>query len=175
MRILADLTEDDVIEIFLRAELDSERFGPALRTLLEGEALPDDPSARRELLRAHRGWPDQGLMADFPNDVDWFWARLTRDELLAVQYIDWDYWRELAPGTRLPIHAQLSPEQRVEFAAMRLDAFPPLIVVGDGTGKLVVLEGHVRLTALALDPPEQLEVALGLSKRMSEWCQWGND
>jgi hypothetical protein len=55
---------------------------------------------------------------------------------------------------------------------------PPLILVtpgGPGGDDLVVLEGHVRLTAfmLARDrlPPE-LEVLVGSSARMPDWDCW---
>jgi hypothetical protein len=41
--------------------------------------------------------------------------------------------------------------------------------------KLVLLEGHGRLTAYAAFPehlPDELEVYLGVSPRIGEWCQW---
>jgi hypothetical protein len=51
--------------------------------------------------------------------------------------------------------------------------FPPLILVTTGLGDdLVVLEGHVRLTAfmLALDQmPPELEVLVGSSPAMTRW------
>lgn len=53
---------------------------------------------------------------------------------------------------------------------------PPLILLTTGTGgDLVVLEGHVRLTALMLArdrlPPE-LEVLVGSSPAMTRWGCW---
>jgi hypothetical protein len=54
------------------------------------------------------------------------------------------------------------------------DPPPPLIVVAEpDCSKLVLLEGHVRLTAYALHPeylPDELEVYLGTSAEMSSWA-----
>ena len=50
-----------------------------------------------------------------------------------------------------------------------------LIVVGGDGSRLVVLEGHARLTAHALRPealPAELEVLLGRSPRIAEWALW---
>jgi len=52
---------------------------------------------------------------------------------------------------------------------------PPLIIVGGQSDLLVVLEGHVRLTAFALRPdalPPELDVLLGRSARIGEWALW---
>jgi hypothetical protein len=53
--------------------------------------------------------------------------------------------------------------------------FPPLILVTAGPpGGLVVLEGHVRLTAYMLRPdrlPPELEVLVGSSPDMAGWAQ----
>jgi hypothetical protein len=55
--------------------------------------------------------------------------------------------------------------------------FPPLILVttGLGGGDLVVLEGHVRLTAFMLargQLPPELEVMVGSSPAMTRWDCW---
>jgi len=52
---------------------------------------------------------------------------------------------------------------------------PPLIAVHAPGSYLVLLEGHVRVTAYALFPehlPSQLELFLGESPRMKGWCQY---
>jgi hypothetical protein len=55
-------------------------------------------------------------------------------------------------------------------------ANPELIVVTDPErSKLVLLEGHVRLTAYAAFPeylPEELDGYLGVSPRIGEWSEW---
>jgi hypothetical protein len=68
MRVVAAVTEDDMVAAFLRAELDSPRFSPSLRAALADAGLdpsivrrPDtgDPAAnaaRRRVLAAYRGY-----------------------------------------------------------------------------------------------------------------------
>jgi hypothetical protein len=119
--------------------------------------------------------------------VRWERAALTPDEVLAVRYIQYDYWVELSGGTRLPLDAAARIRAgvdvfRVSSAAFVVIAdalderlFPELIVLGGEGDRLVVLEGHVRLTALALRLellPQELEVLLGTSPRISEWACW---
>ena len=52
------------------------------------------------------------------------------------------------------------------------DPPPELIAVAEPEGDLVLVEGHLRLTAYALFPeylPERLEILLGISERAAEW------
>jgi hypothetical protein len=49
------------------------------------------------------------------------------------------------------------------------------VVTSPERAKLVLLEGHVRLTAYAAFPellPDQLGAYLGISPRIEEWSQW---
>jgi hypothetical protein len=186
-----------MVALFLRAELPSERYGAAIeRALVKAGAdhrvvrEPDlsDPGAnavRRRLLSEVRDYGGVGLFNGFPGDVRWEWVVLTPEELMAVRYIDYDYWVELSGGTRLPTEAARRIREGVEpfgvpsagfyelaeaLAAGR--RFPALILV-DGPSGLVVLEGHARLTAYALQPtsvPRELEVLVGRSPSMSQWA-----
>jgi hypothetical protein len=110
-------------------------------------------------------------------------------ELAGVRFIDYSYWNELSGGSRLAVDAAPRiragvapfgvPSDRLLALAEEVAAgaqFPPLILVTTGPGgDLVVLEGHVRLTAfmLARDrlPPE-LEVLVGSSATMTRWDCW---
>jgi hypothetical protein len=110
-------------------------------------------------------------------------------ELAAVRYIDYDYWVELSGGTRLPGDAAariragvtvfgVSSDRPLSMARAVADGarFPPLILVTTGSsGDLVVLEGHLRLTAFMLCrgrlAPE-LEVLVGSSPAMAAWDCW---
>jgi hypothetical protein len=201
MRLLRPATEAEMVATFLRGELDSERFGPELRRLLAlgGHALslvtePDltDAAAnavRASLLDDYRAYERRdGLFGGFPHDVEWTRAALTREEVLSILYIDWDWWLRLSGGTRRPfdaaarIRAGLVPgaePQTDEPIAARLgsdDPPPPLIVVTTPAREpLVLLEGHVRLTAYALFPdylPAELEVLLGVSDGMEAWSEF---
>jgi hypothetical protein len=201
MRIVRDSSEAEVVATFLRGELGSPRYGEILRTLLreagEDERVLKEPeigdpledSLRAALLEGYRSWLSrEGLFAGFPEGVDWSYAAFSPAEVLSILYINWDWWLRISGGTRLPLDAAARirrnevPEATVETnepIAARLrsaDLPPPLIVVAQpDRSRLVLLEGHVRITAYALFPeylPEELEVFLGTSGEMSRWSEF---
>jgi hypothetical protein len=190
-----------MIATFLRAEIDSERYGAKLAGLLardhrEAEILrsPDlvDLEAnayRRMLLDEHRDYGRRDeLFGGFPTHVEWFRARLDRDELLDLLYINWDWWLEISGGTRRPRNAArlirsgaipgVGDEGNDVIARATTSEHPPpelIVATTQSLSPLVVLEGHVRLTAYALYPellaPEH-EVLVGVSDRMAEWSNF---
>jgi len=97
VRILRNATEDEVLETFVRAELDSPRYRERVSKLLK--RVGDNP---RAVLSAYRSWPDHGLFGGFPRNVKWFRATLTPDEVLDILYIDWDWWLRITDGSRRP-------------------------------------------------------------------------
>ena len=190
-----------MIAVFLRAELDSSRYGEKLRGFLardsrELDALrrPDlgDPESngyRRRLLDEYRAYEQrEGLFLGFPRRVDWFRAVLSRDEVLDVLYINWDWWLEISDGTRRPrdaaqriregLVAGVSVEEHEPLANACLAEVPPpelIAATTDTHSPLVLVEGHFRLTAYALFPdrlPSELEILVGVSEEMTEWCQF---
>jgi hypothetical protein len=188
MRILGPSSEGEMLAVFLRAELDSRRYGQTLRDLLarDGKSVESltDPEYARRLLDEYRGYERRiGLFGGFPREVDWFRAELTRDELLDILYIDWDWWLRISDGTRSPrVAAQLiragkvpgsTAEEHEPFVAKPQ---PELIAVTTPAhAPLVLLEGHVRLTAYALFPervPDELELLLGVSDEMQSWSNF---
>lgn len=201
MRILGPVTEDEVVACFLRAELTSERYGQKLRTMLARDRMAIDVLARpdlgdseanryrRSLLDEHRAFERrEGLFADFPERVDWHRAALEPAEVLEIRYINWDWWLTLSGGSRSPVEAakrirrgeieDVRAEEHAELArALRSPAPPPeLIAVTKREGMpLVLLEGHVRLTAFALFPeflPDELELYLGVAEDMDAWSEF---
>ena len=189
-----------MVALFLRTELPAARFRNKLQALLDQAGLPerlitapnlDDPAenqAREQLLTQHREYGTRtGLFHGFPHDVRWEWMAITPAELATVRYVDYDYWVELSGGTRLATDAApriragvalfgVSSDWALSMAQAVADGarFPPLILVTTGpSGTLVVLEGHVRLTAYMLCPdrlPPELEVLVGSSPRMAAWA-----
>ena len=177
-----------MVWLFLRGELDSERYGPRIRRTIDERLLlePDLADAtenglRRAALTTVRGYESrEGLFHGFPDDLLWTWAELEPDEVLEVLYIEYDYWVELSRGSRKPSDAAEQIRAGVDvfrvpsaefLADVGADA-PPMILVGDGTRHLV-LEGHTRLTRYALQPdalPPALKVLLGRSQRIAEWA-----
>ena len=191
-----------MVAVFLRGELGSERFAPGIREALDAagvaEELITDPdlrhlednAVRRRVLDATRGYEQRiGLFDGFPHDVRWSRVALTPAELGAVRYINWSYWLEISGGTRRPADAAGRIRTNLEAYGVANDGFhelaaelrqgrvwSELIVVsareqGDG----VVLEGHGRLTGMALAAdalPGETEVLRGVSASMSRWSEY---
>ena len=102
-----------------------------------------------------------------------------------MHYINWDWWLRVSGGTRLPTDAAerikggLVPGGDAEWhrpVATQAATAPALIAVTDpARSRLVVVEGHVRLTAYALFPehlPEELEIYLGTSDEIAHWSEF---
>ena len=197
MRVLRPIGEDEMVATFVRAELDSGRYGATLRELLARDGReervlrhpdldsPDECRYRRSLLDEHRAYERrEGLFFGWPEGVDWHRAALTPDEVLGIRYIDWDWWLEASGGTRRPseaarrIRANEIPGVTVaEHEAFADAAAQPELIVAttDALQPLVLVEGHARLTAYALFPerlPGGLEILLGVSPAMAGWCQF---
>lgn len=202
MRPLRPSGEAEMVALFLRTELPSDRWGDGLQALIKRAGLPErvvtvpdlhddaENHARLQLLEEHRGYLTRTeLFEDFPDDVQWQWMAITPGELARVRYIEYDYWVELSGGTRLAvdaaprIRAGVAPfgvpnDSTLETAQAVADGvqFPPLILVTTGPGDdLVVLEGHCRLTAFMLAGdhlPPELEVLVGTSPAMTRWDCW---
>src|SRR5688572_22614645 len=116
MRLIERVDEADVIAEFLRAEIDSPRFGPRVRARIENDAraesivrTPDTTNAednayRAALLHSYRGVGGSApLLEGLPDEIEWHRATIARDALDEVHYIDYPYWNELSAGTRSPV------------------------------------------------------------------------
>jgi hypothetical protein len=200
MRIVQPVDEDEVIAAFLRAELDSERCGPKLRGLLDRDgrdvsvlrqprlASTDDNAYRRALLDEHRAYERrEGLFDGFPELVEWHRASLTRDELLEIRYINWDWWLRITEGSRRPLDAAAriragqvagvtTAEHEPIARALAGPGAPELIAATTpALSPVVLVEGHVRVTAAALFPelvPKELDILLGVSPEMERWSEF---
>lgn len=188
-----------MIAAFLRGEIASERFGATIQALLKRDGrdprvveAPDvaseaDNTYRRQLLGDFRGYgQDRELFQFFPADEAWHRYALSRAELARVRYVDYSYWDELSGGSRLPADAARNVRARkvvfgqtsrrfwdVAHVLERGATFPEPILVGMGpVSDLVVLEGHVRLTAYFLKPehiPMELTAIVGFSPALTRW------
>jgi hypothetical protein len=156
VRTIRSATEEEVLGCFWRAEqAASWRWTAA------------------DLDERKRTWRDrEGLFVGFPDDVAWERAALTPGEVLEILYISWHWWVKVSNGTRLPRVAREG--DRAVAAAVATN--PELIVVTTPErAKLVVLEGHIRLSSYANFPeylPAELELLLGVSSRMTDWANF---
>jgi hypothetical protein len=162
VRTIREVTEAEVLGCFWQAELAaSSRWTDA------------------EVEERRRAWRERtGLFHGFPHDVDWERVALSPDEVLEILYIDWDWWVRVSNGTRLPrVAAEVQGRDDGDRAiAAAVATNPELIVVTDpARSKLVLLEGHVRLTAYAAFPeclPGELELYLGTSPTIADWSEF---
>jgi hypothetical protein len=193
MRLLYPTTDNDMIAVFLQAEITSERFGDKILTQLKRDnrerSLVDTPDItstpenvyRRQLLASYRAY----VFEELPVHTIWYRALLSRDEVATIRYIDYDYWNAISNNSRLPLIATeairaghviygQSTQGFLDVAqALRSGAyFPELIVVGTSPdAQLTVFEGHLRLTAYMLAPeciPTQLEVVAGFAPECAQ-------
>jgi hypothetical protein len=115
----------------------------------------------------------------------WYRAVISKEEIARVRYIVYSYWNELSGGSRLPSDAAANIRAGLVVYDVPNDnfwktsqavadgiMFPELILVGTSPAALIVLEGHVRLTAycLALEwLPAEMTVLVGLSPDFASW------
>lgn len=200
MRIVGGAGEVEMVASFLLAELGSERFGETLARVLARRGLPttlltdadlSDAEAnelRRRVLGDFRGYrQNRELFEGFPGEVSWLRVMLSPAELLDVRYIDYSYWTALTDGTRRPMDAARFIRQgRLVFDRMPTEHYlaladsvregitwEPIICVRAGADHpIVVLEGHARLTAMALASdylPSEVPALLGTSPAIAAW------
>jgi len=175
MRFDHPITEAEMVAHFLLTELRSERFGTAIRRLLEHKQLtpamiehPDlndlsENGLRADLPGEWRGYGRDGdVFKDFPDDVQWWRAFLSAADLERVKYLNDAYWIAFSGGSRLVRDAAMrilagamsDVAAGYQSLAQALEAgaqFPELILLyNPQADELVVLEGHVRVTAYVL-------------------------
>ena len=203
MQLIELVDEAVVIAEFLRAEIDSPRFGPRVRARIAADGrdesivrAPDVRDAvanayRWGLLHAYRGVGGSApLLEGLPEQMEWHRAVIARDSLDEVRYIDYPYWNELSAGTRSPrvaaerIHAGITamdrPNDGFVALAARLcageDLGMPILIATERGAPPVILEGHTRVTAMLLRPdclPEQVGFYVGFAPEVRGWMFYG--
>ena len=181
MRLLERVDEAVVVASFLRAELASDRFGGKVRAAVPDERLITKADVRdvgangrrRHALDSYRG---EYLGDLFARVSTWWRAELAPSEVLAIRYIAWDYWLEITKGTRLPRDGAERWLADGSDDRYRPGAEPMIVIRAGPADRLCVVEGHVRLTALAMHPesiPRRLGVFLGEGEAVRGWPSYG--
>jgi len=192
---LAPSNENEMVLAFLKAEIDSPRFGADYQNLMQqsgqdkseliDSASLFDPlqnAARRVLLGDARGYGNNiYLFAGFPQNVAWRRVKITSDDYATLMYTNYPAWIKLSGGSRKVVdgaknigsvavdeHA-ISGIQAVAEAVRMGQRYPELIAVEAANG-IVLVEGHIRATAYVLAAPDlEVEVILGTSLMMHNW------
>jgi hypothetical protein len=199
MKILNDISDEKMTYMFIMQQMGSFRFADEMQKIMDklgvDRKIIDTPNfkdqnendLRLKLRQSFGGSADDGhLFDDFPKNITWKRAVLTKDDLLRVKYIDYDYWIELSNGTRLVKDGAASINKGVEIfnqsnrkfwdaleALKKGVKFPePILITKNLSSYIVVVEGHLRLTVYLLDPaytPNEIEVIIGFSENFQDW------
>jgi hypothetical protein len=187
---LGPTTEQDMVLAFLRAEVDSPRFGHLVRHcldllgtdrgLIENANLgnPEQNLLRKRLLGGFRGYGmDAYLFRGFPTDTTWRRVRLEQGDLQTLRYANEPSWIEFSDGTRLVsvgarnANGRLMGEGPLAVAARIQNGqrFPELIAAEAHDGSLILAEGATRATAYVLANVDTVEAIVGASPTMARW------
>lgn len=196
MQTIERIAEAEVVAVFLRAEIASRRFGESILRILARNGVdrkivvePNTNDAtenecRAALLGEFRGYRrNEEIFQDFPADVRWHRVLLDKQDLLKIKYMNYSYWNDLSNGSRLAADAA----KRIRAGEIeRADGFcaaaeavkngavfdETILVAEDEQSDLIVLEGHLRMTAYLTSfdylPPE-LPAIVGYSEKIKEW------
>jgi hypothetical protein len=199
MRILGTSSEDEMVAAFLQAEIASPRWAATIEfwlrvahapsTVVESPVIADpiQSSLRRLLLSIYRGWARNDLLfAGFPRTVSWDRAALADIDVANGFFANCEPWIGSSGGTRrvgdlvARVDAGLisaGDAAAFEAVAARYEASeslaPPILVALPDRARLVVLEGHTRMTGWLLRPRRHacnLEVLLGTAPGMDVWA-----
>ena len=187
MRVLRDSSADEMVAEFLRAEINSRRFGHVKGYVtIVGLSLdqverpnltdPSENQRRAAALSLFRGWPTGGLFADWPLEAAWRVVALDREDLSRLYYAGTPEWRDLSGGSFLVADGARRLKERdprLNEAADHIQSiraiaglirsgqsFPLMLATGPMDGHPIVMaEGHARMTAYVMeDGAEGLEL-----------------
>lgn len=195
MKIIKKISENEMVTAFLRAEINSKRWQKNILSFLQADKvnrnIVDSPNVmdvdenkyRKSLLGKVRGYGQNSMLFEnFPSDILWYEVKLSRSDLEKLQYIDYDYWNELSKGTHLVVQGAESVKEGIEIFDQSNEQFwavadkiankvamePPIIVTPPALDKLVVMEGHLRMTSYFLVAKDkalqELTCILGISE-----------
>jgi hypothetical protein len=204
MELLREITEDEMILSYLKAEIKSSRFKNEIelqlkklninKSIITNPRISDvyENSRRKEILNGYRKYSDrEDYFEGFPLSIDWGVYRLSKIELSKILYIDYDYWNLLSDGTRLSTNAAKNIKNGLKVYGQSTDVFleitekiktektiqPMILLKSSKNEKMVVFEGHARLTAYSLmnfEYAEYYDVIIGIadSSEVDAWIHY---
>jgi len=193
MILLENISEDEMVAIFLKAEIDSPRFCEGVqnrltaagknRTIIDRPNIadPDENEIRADLLE-YRGYKSKQILFEgFPTNVSWERVILDKSDVERCKHMNNDDWRRDANGSdfikdvalKIQSGGQTSISQYALHAVQSWDPSEvpePIIVARNSGDAPVILEGHIRLIAFLLLPnPTSITAILGYSEAITGW------
>lgn len=199
MKILRKSSEDEMISEYLKAEYTSARFSEKIKETIKTLSLnekiiltpdlqnADENKQRKETLALARGYGvNQKMFERFPQITQWLLCSFSQDDLKNIRYIDYSYWNVLSGGTRLPIDAVKTINEKKFIYGQNNDAFiqaalhiknggtfPKMFFVTADFEKYVIAEGHLRMTGYAISPENfnDIEAIVGKcdAEKLKNW------
>jgi hypothetical protein len=199
---LGTATEDQVILAWLQAEIESPDFqayvignppNPAnLSVALKAARSPDlrdqaQNDFRRQIITATYGFgTGSGSFQGLRNDIKWRRVRLTTDEVGELLYArQGSAWPVLSPATRKVAEGATNvghvfTGDQTNMVVLSLASglchsdkkVPEIIALRGPDGKLVILEGHARATAIVLEAhrfPKGVDAYVGDGPSVASW------
>lgn len=184
MNFIRESSPSEAIWEWLKAELNSSRFGADLRNAIHDAGYndsiivaadiksPQQNEVRWQILKSYRKWLDINF-----DSYRWQLVELNRGDVSKLRYIDYSYWNELSDGTRKVERAVSNvvkgkivfgvTHDRFFSVAKAVEAgqpLPPIIAIADSDkDKGEIIEGHLRATGylLAGQSPQPLRAIWG--------------
>lgn len=176
MKIIKEVTEDEMILEFLKGEIGSTRFNQKLQSvinkmnltkdiIINGDIMSKDENhLRKEIMKTFRGYPDSELFENFPKHIKWNFVQFEDTDIDKIYYINYDYWNELSNNTSKSKEAAKNIRNGIEIYGVSnqpfvdgekiLEAkkFSPIIILTCNNEKYLLIEGHSRMTIYGLNP-----------------------
>jgi hypothetical protein len=192
MRELGPATNKEMVLAFIRAEIDSTRWGcyyiAALtrlgreRKYLIDNADLNDGDANRDrenVLGVVRGYGrGEYLFKKFPTDTIWRRVSFDPSELCKLKYINATPFSLLSDMRSVEVGAhnyrsvlgELVPTVEKMVSAVRLGVSLPELILVEDAGSLVVFDGNTRATAYVNAPIiTEFSALVGSSPTMHQW------
>jgi O-antigen/teichoic acid export membrane protein len=193
LRLIRQVSEDEVIAEFLRSDFDKPVFRQYQENLRDIVAKPNlDDSAENEKRRALFFLRHLALWNELPPETEWYEIQVKDEDLDRIRVFPRAQWRKIARGnfsiTKVAECLRGRRNMLDEPLLMKIDAirnrllldgpvFGPVLLIGTSKDEhLTILDGNHRLVAAMLATPsrmQRLRFLVGISPRMMECC-WYN-
>lgn len=196
MQLLKEISSDEMIGEFLKAELHSSRFRrgslKALKMLGYSESLLENPNyseatqneRRAKVIGLCRGWPDTGLFTNFPSDTQWYKISLSIEELKKAYRLKSSPDMADSERSLLTTASRIMKGQAVHNISNELiheirkkieakEQLPPIILASRSQkGKNILVEGHSRGVAYCSFESLDFDIPaiIGISNDMNDWA-----